>query len=146
MGEHTSITIGTDGNPIISYHDANNGHPKVAACTTPTCTTAATTTVDTSPGSDAGYFSSITIGTDGNPIVSYHDDTSGDLKVAECTTPTCTTATTATLDTTGFVGTFTSITIGAYGTPIISYFDANNSDLKVAMLRRTGWTPNNWGR
>jgi hypothetical protein len=128
VGWHTSIAIGIDGNPIISYHDNTNGDLKVAVCTNPTCTNSTTSTLDST--GIVGWFTSIAIGADGNPIISYHDDTNGDLKVAACTNPTCTTATTSTLDTTGNVGYYTSIAIGLDGNPIISY--ADNGDLKVA--------------
>jgi hypothetical protein len=80
---------------------------------------------------DVGWHTSIAIGLDGNPIISYADN--GDLKVAACTNPTCTTATTSPIDTTGNVGWFTSIAIGIDGNPIISYYDDTNGDLKVAV-------------
>ena len=130
VGWHTSIAIGTNGNPIISYHDDTNGDLKVAACTNPTCTTSTNTTLDST--GNVGYTTSITIGTNGNPIISYHDGTNFDLKVAACTNPTCTTSTNTTLDNTGNVGWFTSIAIGTNGNPIISYNDYANGDLKVA--------------
>ena len=37
VGEYTSITIGTDGLPIISYHDFTNGDLKVAKCGSNIC-------------------------------------------------------------------------------------------------------------
>jgi len=134
VGGFTSIAIGLDGNPIISHYDVTNGVTngdlKVAACTNPTCTTSTTSTLDST--GDVGGFTSIAIGLDGNPIISYTDGTNGDLKVAACTNPTCTTSTTSTLDSTGAVGWHTSIIIGLDGNPIISYFDLDNRDLKVA--------------
>jgi hypothetical protein len=130
VGGFTSIAIGLDGNPIISYYDVTNGDLKVAACTNPTCTTSTTSTLDSI--GDVGWHTSIIIGLDGNPIISYYDWDNRDLMVAACTNPTCTTATTATLDTNGDVGYFTSIAIGTNGNPIISYFDLDNLDLKVA--------------
>jgi hypothetical protein len=130
VGQHTSITIGADANPIISYQNANNGALMVAACTNPTCTGATLSTVD-----GTGSYTSITIGADANPIISYYDGGNKALKVAACTNPTCTGATLSTVDTvdTGNVGQYTSITIGADANPIISYRDSNNGGaLKVA--------------
>ena len=80
VGYNTSIAIGTNGNPIISYYDNANGDLKVAACTNPTCTTSTNTTLDNT--GDVGYTTSIAIGTNGNPIISYNDYANGDLKVA----------------------------------------------------------------
>ena len=81
VGEVSSIAIGTNGNPIISYsyYDADNSSLKVAACNNPTCTTSTNTTIDSAD--IVGWFSSIAIGTNGNPIISYYDYANGDLKV-----------------------------------------------------------------
>jgi len=136
VGEFSSIAIGTNGNPIISYHDNTNGDLKVAACNNPTCTTSTNTTID-SVGL-VGWYTSITIGTNGNPIISYWDQTNQDLKVAACKNPTCIGATEAdrstnsTIDSVGLVGAHTSTAIGTNGNPIISYLDDTNGDLKVA--------------
>jgi hypothetical protein len=140
VGFHTSIAIGLDGNPIISYLDGTNFDLKVAACTNPTCTTSTTSTLDST--GIVGGFTSIAIGLDGNPIISYYDVTNGDLKVAACTNPTCTNSTTSTLDSTGDVGWFTSIAIGLDGNPIISYHDNTNEDLKVAACTNPTCTTN----
>ena len=130
VGYFTSITIGTNGNPIISYYDSSNLDLKVAACHNPTCTTSTNTTIDST--GDVGSYTSITIGTNGNPIISYLDGTNFDLKVAACTNATCTSSTNTTIDNAGSVGYHTSITIGTNGNPIISYRDLTNGDLKVA--------------
>ena len=130
VGEYTSIAIGVDGNPIISYQDETNGFLKVAACSDTTCSgTATITTVD----QVIVWHTSITIGADGNPIISYFAANSKDLKVAACTVPTCTNIPTiTTVDSTDNVGPFTSITIGADNNPIISYYDNTYKALKVA--------------
>ena len=146
VGHFTSITIGADGYPVISYYDVTNGDLKVAKCLNPACTGTPTTTTLDSIG-NVGDFTSITIGADANPVISYYDVTNADLKVAKCLNPACTgTPTTTTLDSIGDVGYYTSITIGADANPVISYYDATNGDLKVAKLSRTSWAPNVWGR
>jgi hypothetical protein len=132
VGGFTSIAIGDNGNPIISYYDYTNTALKVAACTTAGCTgTSMITTVDST--GDVGYFPSIAIGDNGNPVISYYDDTNEDLKVAACTTAGCTgTSTITTVDSTGDVGQYSSIAIGDNGNPVISYYDVTNGDLRVA--------------
>jgi hypothetical protein len=85
------------------------------------------------PG-DVGKWTSITIGRDGLGLISYSDDTNGDLKVAHCSNPACSSATITTLDhpSTANVGWGTSITIGRDGLGLISYLDYSNDRLKVA--------------
>ena len=124
----TSITIGADGLPVISYYDATNLDLKVAHCSDLACSSAALKTLDSA--GDVG--TSITIGADGLPVISYFDATNHDLKVAHCSDLTCSSAALKTLDSAGDVGYYTSITIGADGLPVTSYYDYTNRDLKVA--------------
>ena len=58
---------------------------------------------------DVGKYTSIVIGVDGLPIISYFDSTNADLKVAHCEEDTCTKVTVTRVDSEGFVGEYTSI-------------------------------------
>ena len=134
VGGFTSIATGDNGNPIISYYDDTNGDLKVAACTTPGCTGTATITTVDSTGR-VGWYTSIAIGDNGLPVISYYNITNPALKVAACTTTNCTgTTTITTIDSTGLVGINTSIAIRDNGLPVISYYDATNGDLKVVPM------------
>ena len=82
VGQSTSITIGADGYPVISYYDYTNGDLKVAKCLNPACTGTPTTTTLDSTG-NVGQYTSITIGADANPVISYYNYTNADLKVAK---------------------------------------------------------------
>lgn len=127
---YTSIAIGADGLPIISYRSVGASVGlKVAHCNDLTCSGDAEYMLDTG---DVGQFSSITIGTDGFPIISYYDAANDDLKVAHCDDVTCSSVTPNTVDSTGNVGQYTSIAIGSDGLPIISYYDATDHDLEFA--------------
>jgi hypothetical protein len=84
VGESISITIGTDGLPIISYRDVTVGAAlKVAKCGNAACSAGNTITTVDSVGLVTDL-TSITIGTDGLPVISYYDNTNQDLKVAKC--------------------------------------------------------------
>ena len=131
VGTSSSIAIGANGNPIISYYDFTNRALKIAACSNPKCTDATISTIDSNNG-DVGQYSSIAIGANGNPIISYFDATSYALKVASCDNPVCTTAHTTRFADNGNVGFHSSIAIGSDGRPVISYYDATNEDLKLA--------------
>jgi hypothetical protein len=90
----TSVKIGADGLGLISYYSVCPSHVcsaenglKVAHCSNTSCTEAIINKPDQS-GSVAGH-TSITIGDDGMPLISYYDfadyvDGLGDLKVLHC--------------------------------------------------------------
>jgi hypothetical protein len=81
---------------------------------------------------DVGTDSSLTLGIDGLGLISYYDNTNGNLKVAHCNDPSCSTTSNYMLDSSGDVGIDISITIGSDGLGLISYYDITNQDLKVA--------------
>ena len=83
VGFDISITIGTDGLPVVSYYDSTNGDLKVAKCGNAACSSGnVLSTVDS--GFNVGRYTSIAIGTDGLPVISYYVVTTQDLKVAKC--------------------------------------------------------------
>ncbi len=135
VGEHTSITIGADGLPIISHRNISLGALRVTHCDDVACTgnNETNTNVD-NPANSVGQYTSITIGADGLPIISYHNESVGTLKVAHCNDVACTgnDETITTVNDPNFVGRYSSITTGADGLPIISYLDATALALKVA--------------
>ncbi|MFL5799364.1 MAG: hypothetical protein ACJ77A_15705 [Actinomycetota bacterium] len=114
----SSITIGVDGLPIISY--AKGGLLKTAHCGNAACDSGNVMhTLDA--GGGAGR-SSITIGLDGNPVMSYvvGGFPGYHVKVAHCGNASCTSGNTT--KTIGPGGTDTAIAIGFNGTPYLSYF------------------------
>jgi len=131
-GLYSSITIGTDGLPVISYYDQAHRNLKVAHCGDVTCSSGnSLVTLDST--NSVGEFTSITIGGDGLPVISYLDRTNYNLKVAHCGEVTCNTHTLVSVDSSGSVSVYgTSITIGNDGLPLISYYTNNNTYLKVA--------------
>ena len=147
VGRYTSITIGFDGFPIISYYDVTNTSLKVAKCVDGACAMPATITPIEGLGlEDIGQFSSITVGADGLPVISYADLTTGVLRFARCGDGACALGNQfLTLDPGPGVGEFTSITIGADGLPVMSYRDTTNSALKVAKCSNPLCLPN-WTR
>lgn len=140
-GRYSSIAIGSDGLPVISYSGAITVGTildyslKVVKCNDAECTgrDESITTVD--DAGSVGVSSSIAIGADGLPVVSYRDNTSGSLKIAKCNDPACSggdESITAVDDPANAVGGYTSITIGVDGLPVISYQDFTAGVLKVA--------------
>jgi hypothetical protein len=138
VGAYSSIGIGTDGFPVISYHDSSPNHDlKLVHCTSTTCSTHDTPITLDSTGF-VGYFTSIAIGTDGFPVISYNEVTNHDLKLVHCSNTSCSTHDIiTTLDSTGSVGAYTSIAIGTDGFPVVSYYDYTTLDLKLVHCTST---------
>ncbi|MEX2008140.1 MAG: hypothetical protein WD850_01460, partial [Candidatus Spechtbacterales bacterium] len=88
VGLFTSIAIGTDNFPVISYQDITNDDLKVVHCGNASCTSGNTLTTVDSTGS-VGFYTSIAIGTDNFPVISYWDNTNDDLKVVHCGNASC---------------------------------------------------------
>jgi len=136
LGQYTSIAIGSDGNPVISYY-AVGGALKFVHCTSVDCSTNDSPIVLDSTG-DVGQYTSIAIGSDTFPVISYHDVTNLNLKFVHCKNVTCFGSegvgfdTPITIDNTSIVGLHTSIAIGTDDFPIISYADNAIGELKVA--------------
>ena len=95
----------------------------------------ATLTLDAT--GNVGQYTSVAIGTDNKPVISYQDVTNGDLKVYVCAATDCASGTARTLDATGYVGHYTSLAIGTDNKPVISYYDNTNDDLRRYRCRTT---------
>jgi len=132
-GQYSSLAIGTDGFPVISYYDATNGDLKVVKCGNAACSSGNTTTTIDSTG-DVGTASSIAIGADGFPVISYDGTTANRLKVAKCANAACTgSATITAVDTVTmtFGRAPSSIVVPSDGLPVISYYYTDTADLRV---------------
>lgn len=142
VGEYSSLAIGSDGLPVISYLDFTANALKVAKCANAACTGAATITTVDDPANAVGYYTSIAVPSDGRPVISYLDLTAAALKVAKCANAACTgTATITTVDDpANSVGVYTSIAIGSDGLPVIGYFDSTDENPKVAKCANAACT------
>ena len=60
---------------VISYHDQTAGALKVAKCGNAACTVGNAITAVDDHANNVGLFTSIAIGTDGLPVISYRDHT-----------------------------------------------------------------------
>jgi predicted regulator of Ras-like GTPase activity (Roadblock/LC7/MglB family) len=134
VGEYTSIAIGSDGLPIISYKDLNSHDLKVTHCGNVACSTPCGVGGTTCPVIDGGNtrYSSITVGSDGLPLIAYYDVTNTALKVAHCADVACAASTSVSVDNTEYLGQYPSVTIGADHLPIISYQYDEDLGLRVA--------------
>jgi hypothetical protein len=93
-GRYTSIAMPGDGLPVISYYaqaSSTHGFLKTAKCNDPACTGGdeIVRVVDEQPNKVVGTHTSIAIGSDGLPVVSYRDPLATTLKVLKCGTASC---------------------------------------------------------
>jgi hypothetical protein len=141
VGQHLSITIGSDGLPIISYFDSNYAFSperglKVLKCRTVDCSATNTNIITVVDSRDqSGYHTSITIGSDGLPIVAYYNggnNTVSGLWFVKCNDLSCNSTNTnisTRVDSNDGAGFGASITIGTNGNPIIAYRNNSNDNL-----------------
>src|SRR5207302_1333348 len=120
-GYYSSLALGTDGNPVISYQDGADDDLKVARCNDPACAGGDEQLSTVDAAGIVGDYSSLALGTDGNPVISYYDATNADLKVARCNDPACAGGNEqlSTVDASGNVGIDSSIALGTDGNPVI---------------------------
>jgi hypothetical protein len=81
VGLWNSITIGPDGLGLISYQDLTNFDLKLLHCGNLLCNSNNTSATIDAAGNVGGNGTSITIGMDGQALISSYDHTTGDLKV-----------------------------------------------------------------
>jgi len=132
VNSDTSIWIGIDGLPIVSYRDFLDNFLKVLHCGDATCS--ADNTFQWVQNNDAdGFDSSLAIGIDGFPIASFHGAGATELIIVHCRNVTCQVRDIIErVDGAGIPGFDTAITIGNDGMPVIAYREGSGSDLRVA--------------
>jgi hypothetical protein len=124
-GRYTSIAIGMDGNPVISYQDYTGSSLNVAKCGDAICSSAGGYTISTIEVGDEymGLYTSIAIGTDGNPVIAYYYSMGLNVKVAKCGDALCSSVGGYTITALDSAHGYTSIAIGTDGNPVIAFSD-----------------------
>ena len=92
VGWWTSLKLDSSENPVVSYYDGTNGKLKVLHCGTLTCSGAGNTFATPDTGGNNGPNTSLVLDSQGRPVVSYYNQTSGDLRFVRCGDAACTPA------------------------------------------------------
>lgn len=126
-----ALALTSSDQPVISYYDASSRDLMLAVCSTPACTSATVSVVDSA--GDVGQYSSIRLTRDGLPVISYYDATHRDLRAAFCGNLFCTSRTLQRIDHERDVGQYTSLVLNQDGRAVISYYNASNHRLQLAV-------------
>lgn len=129
-GYTPSLVLDANNNPIIAYLDYSNLNLKLAVCSDPTCTAPPILSVLDSAG-NVGWYPSIALDSNGNPVMSYLRYSDWTIRLAVCSDPAC--ATPPIIRSLGRAGHVrpTSLVLDANDNPIITHADDTNDDLEI---------------
>ncbi|MBI4020688.1 MAG: hypothetical protein HY369_00425 [Candidatus Aenigmarchaeota archaeon] len=133
-GQYLSATIGKDGLPIVAFYRTPQDELRFSKCQNLDCSTATTADVIDTVSANTGTYVSMTLAPDGSPLITYYDETLGQLRLTKCVDAFCAPAAgylPTTIDSVGNPGKYNSVAIGADGLPIISYHRQSTKDLTV---------------
>lgn len=131
VGRWSSLELDSSGRPVVAYWSGSGGDLKIVRCGDAMCSGGNTIMT---PDSDSaiGLYASLELDSLDRPVVSYYDQSNGDLKVLRCGDATCSSGNTiVSPDTAGDVGTFTSLALDSAERPVVSYIDETADELKV---------------
>lgn len=143
VGQYPDTVFDDSGRPVISYFDVEsaNGNLKVAHCANSSCASLSNSinTADPDITGSVGLHTSIVLDASGFPVIAYHDETEGTLRLSHCNDVNCASDVNGfpsreivDTGTSGPVGLFTDLRLDASGYPVISYFDGDAGHLKLA--------------
>lgn len=127
FGNEPTMTLGADGSALIAFRDGSD--LRLARCTPSSC-------ADFGSADDANARDpSIALAADGSPIVSFFANSSNNLGLARCESPTsCDDPEVVIVDPEQYVGVFSAVTLTADGRPIIIYWTEDAfDDVRVAL-------------
>lgn len=129
----TDIVKGNDGFPVVSYFDTTNKDYVVVKCGDASCSSGNTSTIVVDLTSGGNAATSIVIGSNTFPVMSYYDSVDADMEILKCGNISCSSGNTLeTIASSGSVGINNDVVIGTDNFPVVSYFDTTNSILKFA--------------
>ncbi|MBN1915368.1 hypothetical protein JW796_00005, partial [Candidatus Dojkabacteria bacterium] len=138
VGQWTDMTLSREGFPLISYVDVTNGAIRMVECLDMSCNSFRDKLIEDSGSAlgapvGGGAPGGTSIGTtkDGRSVISYYDNTNGDLRMYECSNEECSSGKTKTVVSTNDVGGYQSMVRipGDSDRFLISHYDVTGGDL-----------------
>jgi sugar lactone lactonase YvrE len=131
-GQHSSLALDADSNPVIAYQGMPDQVLKVAVCSDRSCARTPTdTVVDGTHG--VGGYASLELNSSGFPVIAYSAGFPSHLKLATCHDTTCTLPPTfVTLDADHGTGPYASLELDSNDAPVVSYFHDGAKAVKLA--------------
>ena len=132
---YTSIATGGNGLPVIGYYDTDDQSLKAAFCDDLACSGLNETIHTIDSTNVVGQYVSVGISASSSavPVFAYHDASLLDLKLAVCSTASCSSLSSVlAIDSDGDVGRHASLVMEG-NDALISYYDGSNGDLKYVV-------------
>lgn len=138
VGLYTSLALDSDGNPVISYYASDTGL-KLLHCDDPYCRDDESSNIVIPDKGAVGWFSSLCLDISGNPVISYQNVITGELKLLHCDDSHCVGDESKNISVIG-MGSNISMTLDDRGHPVVSYHDSTNGDLVLLHCDDPGCT------
>ncbi len=139
VGEYTSIALDSNDQPHISYYDGSNSDLKYAKWTGSSWSKETVDSVGNVPGGQYyALLDSLTLDSNDQPHIAYHDWINRDLRYAKWTGSSWYKET---VDSSGLAGMYPSIALDSNDQPHISHYEGDYNDLKYAK-----WTGSSWSK
>jgi hypothetical protein len=135
VGQASSLAIGADGLPAMTYLDSSDGSLLFAKCETLDCSSAIRESIEDAAGETAsGEYSSLRIGSNGKPVVAWYDPVDDNLAIARCANADCSDADVLRMlvDTPDDTGREAALVLGVDGRPLVAYVNTSLHSLEFA--------------
>lgn len=135
VGQASSLAIGTDGFPAMTYRNGSDGSLLFAKCVNLDCSSAIRESIEDASGEIArGDYSSLRISADGKPVVAWYDSVDDNLAIARCANADCSDADVlrTLVDTPDDTGREAAMVLGVGGRPLVAYVNTTLHSLEFA--------------
>lgn len=90
VGIFNKLLLDVAGNPVVSYYDITNEDLRLLHCNDADCADGDDSSVPLDAIGDTGKYNSLALDALGDPVISYYDEGTNDLKLVHCVDPNCT--------------------------------------------------------